>query len=111
MRWFMRVGAMNTVLIFIRILRYADDHVHVRRIFLTLRASVVDTFWFIITLLVFLLGYVNMGCLLFGTLVHRFRNKSEGFESCFEMVVGTFPFSVMRQSTGGTDMVHYLTFT
>jgi hypothetical protein len=96
MREFMRFSAVNTVIVFVRILRYTQDHVHVRTIFLTLRASFADILWFVLMLAGFLFGYTNMGCLLFGTRVRSFRNMASGIESCVQIILGTFPFSTIR---------------
>jgi hypothetical protein len=106
-RWLRRICAVNTVLIYIRALKYFQISPHVTMILNTLIRSAFDIVWFIITVIVVLFAYVTMGHAVFGAYVYGFSNLSTSFTSCFQMFLGTFKdFKKMKE----TDLELYYIF-
>jgi len=60
----------------------------------------VDTIFFLLLMMVFLMGYVFAGHQLFGAQVEDFSSIAEGVLTCVRMFLGTFNYAKMRRVEG-----------
>mmetsp|Transcript_39229 Transcript_39229/g.101494 ORF Transcript_39229/g.101494 Transcript_39229/m.101494 type:complete len:1589 (+) Transcript_39229:109-4875(+) len=104
---FTQTCALNTVLVLFRMLKYLQAFPSMRLMFNTFRRGAKDLAWFILAMSVVLMGYVCVGHQLFGARVEGFKNMYMAVITCFEMFLGTYSYSDLRD----TEPVAYIFFS
>lgn len=107
LRTFSRICAINTVLVFFRVLKYLRIFSRVQVLFMTLRSGSVDLFWCLVTMVFLLTGFVCMGHQFFGPRVHGFSSIPEGCLTCFQMFLGTYDYGQLHEE----DTLAYFVFS
>mmetsp|Transcript_73381 Transcript_73381/g.215190 ORF Transcript_73381/g.215190 Transcript_73381/m.215190 type:complete len:1538 (+) Transcript_73381:116-4729(+) len=95
---FTQVCAVNTVMVFFRLLKYLQGFPSMAIMFKTFGRAAKDLAWFILMMLVLLLGYVCLGFHLFGMRSPGFQSIGTSLVACFEMFLGTFRYRELRDS-------------
>mmetsp|Transcript_115462 Transcript_115462/g.258087 ORF Transcript_115462/g.258087 Transcript_115462/m.258087 type:complete len:1550 (-) Transcript_115462:85-4734(-) len=108
LKLFIRIVAFNTIFIFLRALKYLQIFMRMRMMFQTLIRGARDIGWFIVMMTVVLMGYVTMGHQLFGSYVRGFDTLPNSIVTCFQMFLGTFNYSQLKESD---DIMAYVFFS
>eukprot|EP00928_Gymnodinium_smaydae_P013296 TRINITY_DN14863_c0_g1_i2.p1 TRINITY_DN14863_c0_g1~~TRINITY_DN14863_c0_g1_i2.p1 ORF type:complete len:690 (-),score=182.97 TRINITY_DN14863_c0_g1_i2:15-2084(-) len=90
------VLGINTVLVFVRYLRFLQAFPRIQVIFNTFYGGMEDIFWFVIVMICVLTGYVMMGNQLFGYRVSGLRTYAQGYRYCYEMFLGHFNYNELK---------------
>jgi len=107
MRWFIRICALNTIMIVLRLLKYLKIFESVMIMFRTIENAFADVLYFILGMAVLLLGFVFSGQLLFGSQTYDFSTIPNSVLACFEMFLGTFDYRSLRES----ELTYYVIYS
>jgi hypothetical protein len=107
---FVRIVSVNTVFIFIRLLRYVKAFKSMQVIFNTMVRGFEDICWFVVVMFTGLLGYQFCGHIVFGGTAAGFRTKWSSLRACFEIFLGKFDGMAMAAVSLPVMILYVLTF-
>merc|ERR1712183_1027011 len=96
LRIFVQVLAVNTIMVFLRSLKYLQAFSRVKVIFNTFYRGAGDIACFLVVTALLLVGYLAWGHQLFGSNVEGFRSIGDGIRYCFLLFQGHFQYSELR---------------
>ena len=104
------VAALNTLVIFLRLLQYFQFSKQLSLLTDILRSAILDIMFFIIMFLIILLGYTMMGNLVLGHYDTNFATIAISFLTCYEMLLGEFDFEQMNLADSQMAPIFFMTF-
>lgn len=107
---FSRVCAINTIAVFMRLLRYLKTFKHMAVIFSTIISGLEDILWFVVVFFVALVGYMFAGHIVFGANSEDFKSPWNALRACFEIFLGTFDSQSMANFSLVIMIIYVLTF-
>jgi len=109
-RLFIQMCAVNTILVFLRVLRFLRPFPHMRVIFFTFGRAFGDLIWFVVVYVVILLAYTFLGHYIFGTDQSDYSTFIDSVRTCFEMFLGTVDFEAFSEAPWGMMFCFTVTF-
>jgi hypothetical protein len=89
-KMFIRICSVNTIFIFLRMLRYLKNFESMRVIFASVARGFEDIAYFVLVMFILLFGYCFIGHIVFGSSAEGFKNLASARRACFEIFLGTF---------------------
>lgn len=100
-------SSFNILFIYIRIMNYVTFNKALSFLQDTMKAAIVDIFYFLIMIVIILLGFVFFAYLSFGHTLLNYSNVENSFMHCFSMIIGEFSFEELNEAD---DVMSYLFF-
>ena len=89
---YMNLSSFNILLIYFRIMNYVTINKSLSFLQDTMRVAMVDILYFLLMLLVILIGFVFMSYLSFGHKLENYNTIASAFITCFAMMTGEFNY-------------------
>jgi hypothetical protein len=102
------ISSFNILLMYFRIMNYVTINKALSFLQDTMSAAMVDIFYFLIMLVVILMGFVFMAYLSFGHTLEHYKTISDSFITCFAMMIGEFDYGELL--TADEAMAYFFFF-
>lgn len=89
---YINLSSINILLMYFRIMNYVTINKALSFLQDTMSAAMVDIVYFLIMLVVILMGFVFMAYLSFGHTLEHYKTISNSFITCFAMMIGEFDY-------------------
>lgn len=86
------VVAINTIFLSVKVFDYMNKSKHMNLLSNTLYQAREDTLYFLIIFSIFLLGFVGMAFISFGSHISDFNSIGNAIRKCFEITIGDFNY-------------------
>lgn len=96
LKYYLDLSSLNLLLIFLRLLKYMQMSKSLYFLQSTISEALVDIYFFIIMLVNFMLGFVFLAYLAFGTHAESFSTITLALITSFEMIIGDFDYEEME---------------
>lgn len=105
---YLNLSSFNILLIYFRIMNYVAISKALSFLQDTMKEAMVDIIYFLIMLVVILMGFVFMGYLSFGHTLSHYKTIQDSFITCFAMMIGEFDYSELL--TADDSMAYFFFF-
>ena len=95
---YLNLSSFNILLIYFRIMNYVTINKALRFLQDTMRIAMVDILYFLVMLMIILIGFVFMAYLSFGHTLAHYKTIQEAFITCFAMMVGEFDYPELSKT-------------
>lgn len=105
---YLNISSVNILIIYFRVMNYVTVNKALRFLENTMKIAMVDILYFLIMLIVILLGFVFMAYLSFGSTLYNYRDIQTSFVTCFSTMVGQFNYDELL--TANSFMTYFYFF-
>lgn len=102
------ISSINILLMYFRIMNYVTINKALSFLQDTMNAAMIDILYFLIMLVVILMGFVFMAYLSFGHTLAHYKTISNSFITCFAMMIGEFDYNELL--TADKAMAYFFFF-
>jgi hypothetical protein len=109
-KYYLDLSSLNLLLIFLRLLKFMEMSRSLSFLQNTISAALVDIYFFILMIVTFMLGFVFMSYLAFGTHAESFSEISRALITCFEMLIGELNYDEMSAANPNIAPIFFIAY-
>jgi hypothetical protein len=98
MEKYTNISSFNILLMYFRIMNYVTINKALSFLQDTMSVAMIDILYFLIMLVVILMGFVFMAYLSFGHTLAHYKSISDSFITCFAMMIGEFDYGELLEA-------------